>query len=486
MKIRFLTIACACLLGSGMMKAQELSEMEEMDARIGAVENSVRLLQKFKVSGYIQTQFQYGQSQEDGTYFKLTRANAYENSANIPGVTPTEYKGLDDFYRFGVRRGRIKFTYTDGLAEGVLQLDLTDAGIGFKDVYLSVKDPWIGTCAIKAGIFDRPFGFEIAYSSSRRESPERSRIFQRLFPGERDMGVSLTLQPAKSSPLNILKFEGGLFSGNGTNTTAAFRQFDSHLDFIGRLSFVKPLGNGDMVLSGGVSGYFGGVRQSDAIVYVMKDNRFVIDSDKKDNIGKFAKRQYIGFDLQFNTITAAGLTQLRGEFIMGEHPQNAAGGFGFNATAYPAISGATYMRKLNGGYVILTQDLGTLPFTAVLKYDWFNPNKDVSGNEIAKPFTDAEIAANTSKPNSIMRANGTGNYGEITKTNFGLGLMWRVSPAIRLTAYYDIASNETTEHIKNTYNKDASGNDIKKELIGYGYEEVRPGNCFTLRLQYKF
>ena len=378
-----------------------------------------------------------------------------------------------------VRRGRIKFTYTDGLAEGVLQLDLTDGGIGFKDVYLAVKDPWIGTCGLKAGIFDRPFGFEISYSSSRRESPERSRIFQRLFPGERDLGVSLTLQPAKSSPLNILKFEGGLFSGNGTQTTAAFRQFDSHLDFIGRLSFNQPLGH-DMVLSGGVSGYFGGVRQSDPVVYVMKDNRFVVDSDSKDNIGKFAKRRYIGLDLQFTTLTGAGLTQLRGEFIMGEHPQNAAGGFGFTASSYPAISGATYMRKLNGGYAILTQDFGTLPFTAVLKYDWFNPNRDVSGNDIAKPLTDAERDANK------LMAAGTGNYGDIAKTNIGLGLMWRVSPAIRLTACYDIAGNETTEHLKNTYNKDANGNDIKSQLIGYGYEDVRPGNCFTLRLQYKF
>ena len=61
----------------------------------------------------------------------------------------------------------------------------------------------------------------------------------------------------------------------------------------------------------------------------------------------------------------------------------------------------------------------------------------------------------------------------------GLGLMWRINPALRLTAYYDLVRNETTEHLKNT--KDADGNITK-----YGYEGNRKDNVFTLRLQYKF
>jgi len=461
----------------------ELTPMGQLEQRTAKLESSVKKLERLKISGYIQTQFQYGQSEEDGTYFKLNRPNSpannntYENSAFIPGTD--EYKGKDDFYRFGVRRGRIKFVYTEGLAEGVFQLDITEAGIGFKDAYLGIKDPWIGTCSFKAGIFDRPFGHEITYSSSRRESPERSRIFQRLFPGERDLGASLTLQGTKDTPLNMFKLEGGLFAGNGSNTTVAFRQFDSHMDFIGRLSFAKVFG-GDMSLSGGLSCYLGGVRQSDSLVYVMKDSRFVLDSDDRSNIGKFAKRQYFGVDLQYSVMTGAGLTQLRGEYIFGEHPQNAGGSFGFNATAYPAITGPTYMRKLDGGYVILTQDLGKLPFTAVVKYDWFNPNTGVSGNDIAKPLTDEETVAGDKS------ANGTGNYGDISKSNVGLGLIWRINPALRLTAYYDIAGNEKTENIKNSYNKDANGEDIKSQIISYGYEDNRPANVFTLRLQYKF
>ena len=470
-KLPLIVLGFFCLTNVG-LKAQEveLTETEKLEQRTEKLESAVKSLQKLKVSGYVQAQYQYGQAAEDGTYFKLNRANAYESNAFSPGTN--EYKGLDNFSRFGIRRGRIKFTYTEGIAEGVFQLDITEAGIGFKDAYLSIKDPWIGTTSFKAGIFDRPFGHEISYSSSRRESPERSRIFQRLFPGERDLGAMLTLQGPKDTPWNMFKLEGGLFAGNGSNTTAAFRQFDSHFDFIGRLSFAKTFGS-DMSLSGGVSTYLGGVRQSDSMVYVMLDNRFVLNSDKRNNIGAFAKRNYFGVDLQYSAMTAAGLTQLRGEYIWGEHPQNEAGSFGFNATSFPAISGATFMRKISGGYVILTQDLGKLPFTAVVKYDWFNPNTQISGNNIASTETLKE-------PTDIV-AKGTGNYGEIMKSNIGFGLIWRINNALRLTAYCDITTNEKTENIKD---KTVSADD--KRIVSYGYINDRPDNVFTLRLQYKF
>jgi hypothetical protein len=244
MKVKILFIACAGLLINSMLNAQDLSEAEEMNSKVGTLENAVRLLQKFKVSGYIQAQYQYAQTSADGNNFKLAKAqNAYEASE------------LKDFGRFGLRRGRFKLTYEEGIASGVVQIDVTDKGVDdngrnvvmFKDIYLQVKDPWMGANLLKAGIFDRPFGFEIAYSSSRRESPERSRIFQTLFPDERDLGFSFTLQPPKSSPLNILKLEAGLFAGNGIKP-----QISNKMDFIGHLTVNKQIGN-NTIIAGGVS-----------------------------------------------------------------------------------------------------------------------------------------------------------------------------------------------------------------------------------------
>ena len=429
--------------------AQETSDpMQELDQRVTNVEESVRILKKLKVSGYIQAQYQYAECDADGINFKLAnRANAYET------------KELESYGRFGIRRGRVKFTYEEGIASGVVQIDVTEKGLSsdrnvvtFKDVYLNIKDPWIGSCAFKAGVFDRPFGHEIAYSSSQRESPERARIIQSLFPDERDLGAMLTLQAPKTSPWSILKLEAGMFAGNGIKP-----QFTSHMDFIGHLSVTKVIGS-EITIGGGVSLYAGGVFQNNDSIYIMKDNKFVLDSET-GNVGKYAKRQYVGFDLQFGAMTAAGLTQLRGEYIFGEHPGNSGSAYDFKFNGLPADA-PIFMRKISGAYVILTQDLGPTPLTAIVKYDFYNPNTEISGDDIAVS------GSKTTK-------------GDISMNNIGLGLMWRINPALRLTAYYDFVNNETTENLKDT--KDADG-----KITKYGWEGNRKDNVFTLRLQYKF
>ncbi|MCL1932885.1 MAG: hypothetical protein FWF53_03590, partial [Candidatus Azobacteroides sp.] len=350
------------------LQEPELNGAEVLDQKVSLLQSAIATLQKFKVSGYIQTQYQYAEAAADGINFKLAkRANSYESNAYYPGST--DYKGLDSYSRFGIRRGRFKLTYEDGIASGVVQIDVTDKGIGdnalsaqgrnvvmFKDLYLNVKDPWFGTNAFKAGIFDRPFGHEIAYSSSLRESPERARIIQSLFPDERDLGAMITLQPAKTSVWNPIKLEAGLFAGNGIKP-----QIDSHMDFIGHLSASKVFGN-DMSLSGGVSLYLGGVLQTDSSTYVMKDKEFTEDSKTRDNIGRLAKRQYIGFDIQYIALTSVGMTQIRGEYIFGKHPGNASGAYSFGLVDIQ--SGPVYMRKISGGYVVLIQDLGRSPVSA--------------------------------------------------------------------------------------------------------------------------
>ncbi|MDR1730040.1 MAG: OprO/OprP family phosphate-selective porin [Prevotellaceae bacterium] len=399
----------------------ELTPVEQLEQKTGFLESAVTKLQKFKVSGYIQAQYQYAEIEDDFNRKVGEKPNVWE------------IENADGISRFGVRRGRIKFTYDEKWAQGVFQLDITEKGVLFKDVYLCARDPWFETNSIKLGIFDRPFGNEISYSSSRRESPERSRIFQKLFPDERDLGAMLTFQGAKDTPWNMFKLEGGLFAGNGVGRL----QFDSHMDFIGHLSFAKTIGS-EMQVGAGASAYLGGVRMTNDSILGVEDGRFVLES--KDNRGKIAKRQYIGFDAQFSAMWAAGLTQLRAEYIFGKHAGNQKGAFDYKFTALPPDV-PTCMRNINGGYVIFTQDLGSLPFTLVAKYDWYNQNTGLSGNEI------------------------TGKNDLIYST-FGLGAFWRIDPSLRLTAYYDIVTNEKSENVN-------EGKDFKD-------------NVFTLRLQYKF
>jgi hypothetical protein len=208
----------------------------------------------------------------------------------------------------------------------------------------------------------------------------------------------------------------------------------------------------------GISTYLGGVLQTESQLYVMKDKQFVLDSNSPDNIGRYAKRLYVGVDAQFSIITSLGFTQLKGEYIIGEHPGNANGAYNFKLMALQ--SGSVYMRNISGGYIVLSQDIGTTPFTFVGKYDWYNPNTSVSSNDIG------------------ISGSGTG-AGDITRQTVGLGLLWRINPALRLTAYYDMVKNEKTINLKDIKNE--QGN-----IIRYGYESNRKENVFTLRLQYRF
>ena len=374
--------------------------------------------QELKISGYIQTQYQWG-----------------EEDASLNVGTPNE-KADESFSRIGIRRGRIKFAYEEGVASGVFQLDMTEKGVGIKDAYLNVKDPWTKAFALKAGIFDRPFGNEISYSSSRRESPERSAIFQALFPGERDMGVSLTVQPSEKSALHFLKLEAGLFAGNGIK-----QETDSRKDFIGHLSADKKLGF--IEIGGGVSYYNGSVYQGTENVYHMNGDAFIFNSSP-DNKGKFAEREYVGFDGQISLKTGMGTTQLRAEYLFGEQPTKAGNINSPNESSLPTHD--TYIRNFNGGYVIFIQGLGSLPVYTVLKYDWYDPNTKVSKNNIG--------LKNTSK-------------GDIAYKNFGFGILWNVNSSLRLQAYYEINKNEKSANLAN-------------------YNEDLKDNKFTLRLQYKF
>ncbi len=447
MKIREILFFFIYLLTFSTAGAQdEKTETERIAASVSALESAVANLSRFKVTSFIQTQYQYAQWGADNYNFMLpNRLNAVEAAEN------------QGYGRFGIRRGRIKITYEAGLMQAVFQPDITQTGIVIRDAFFTMKHPLFRTNLLRVGIFTRPFGYELSYSPALSESPERSRIFQTLFPDERDVGVMMLLQPPKSSPLKGLKAEGGLFAGNGISS-----QISNRMDFIGRLSMVQQLVPG-VVLGAGVSGYIGGVLQNDESVYVMKDGFFQLrEPPMKDNITKYAKRQYFGVDFQMQMSSSFGLTTLKAEYITGEHPF--AGGV--NAKLTGLRTGPVFMRKLNGGYIVLAQDVCASRFTLVAKIDRFDPNTEIAGNEIAKTTTSST---------QIM----TGS-GDISRTTIGLGLHWHIHPSVRFTAYYEIVKNEITANLK----------DIKSDSTGkitiYGYENQRKANVLTLRLQYMF
>ena len=146
--------------------------------------------------------------------------------------------------------------------------------------------------------------------------------------------------------------------------------------------------------------------------------------------------------MQFNVATNLGLTKIISEYIFGQQPGSATSSRSPNSSQQPNYD--TYIRPVNGGYVMLVQDLGKqLPLSAVFKYDWYDANTKVSSNEVG--------------------LNGTGRT-DLLRTAYGFGLLWSVVQDVRMSALYELVKIETSDN------------------INYDFK----GDSFTLRLQYQF
>ncbi len=410
------------------------------------------LAKKLKISGYIQTQFQKA------------------DTAGIASFAGGDFaSGIDN--RIAVRRGRVKFLYDNENAQAVMQFDITEKGLAIKDAYLTILEPWLNTVSVTGGVFDRPFGYEISYSSSTRETPERSRIFQTLFPGERDLGGRLTIQAPKTSSWNFLRLDLGLINGNGTNV-----ETDKYKDFVGHLSATKTSADEKFKWGIGASYYKGGFAYTTTNLYTMKttgaDKSFIAETVKK---GDRSLRQYLGMDAQLSCDWALGITQFRGEYLMGTQAGSSSSSSSLTATNSSAVSTATltgssagavtssnvgkdvYSRPFAGYYAYLIQNILETPLQAVVKYDVYDPNTFVSGNEIASAVT-------------IGKKTGSA---DVKYSTLGVGLNYRWSSNVKFMAYYDFVRNETTSNIVNA----STLSDLSHD---------RNDNVFTFRVQYKF
>ena len=153
-----------------------------VEERLATAEGDLAKLTKIKLSGYIQAQFQHFEA-----------SNAYPDNV------------------FMLRRVRIKFQYEpiNGVVF-VLQPDFVPGNITLKDAYVQLNDRWLKTFSLWAGKFNRP-NYEVEYSSSSREVPERSRVIRAIYPDERATGAKLEIAPPKIP----LKVQLAVFNGNG-------------------------------------------------------------------------------------------------------------------------------------------------------------------------------------------------------------------------------------------------------------------------------
>lgn len=207
------------------------SKLANIDAIVsdpgGALETAksdIGKLKKVTVSGYLQTRYQ----------------NFDYAAEDVPAK--------DAFDTFLIKRARAKFTAkpTDR-STAVLQLDMGQNSVSVKDTYLQYALGCNSSAAPSfwVGQFQWPFGYEVVYSSSRRETPEQALVFRRLFPGEYDQGAKL--MGAESARF---KWNLGCFNGTGTQKNS-FSDLNNAKDIVANAKW--SLGAFDL----GFSGYYG-------------------------------------------------------------------------------------------------------------------------------------------------------------------------------------------------------------------------------------
>lgn len=304
---------------------KETPTLEELAARVEALtealtenRNTTDALSKMKLSGYIQAQY----------------VNDERSLNELSGASSTR-----NFDQFSIRRGRVKFTYQFlPTSRFVLQPDVTSSGVTLKDGYVEFTEPWTTwKHTLTAGQFNWPFGFEIMYSSSSREVPERSRVIRTLFPGERDRGVMLSglgLNDRLSYRVAVV---------NGTGTAQSF-DFNKRKDIVARVGY-----------SFGALDLGGSVYRGEDLVQTSTNSK-----------GREFDKERMGVDFQWATpIQGLGL---RGEYIVGKQAPSSG-------------TTRTESQDVAGWYLYAIQNIGTR-HQLVVRADEYDPDTDVDNNRV--------------------------------------------------------------------------------------------------------
>jgi hypothetical protein len=430
-----LSLVAVTLLLCQFLQAQYLMDMVDTTKDMG--KGMLSLLNRFdniRLSGYIQPQFQIAESKGA----KGFAGGDFATNSNS---------------RFMLRRARVRFDYihfpkdqNGPSLQFVFQFDATERGVNVRDVWGRIFENKLKLFAFTTGLFARPFSYELNLSSGDRESPERGRMSQILMKTERDLGAMVSFDSRrKSSKLKFLKADLGIFNGPGLS---ALTDYDSHKDIIGRLSIKPQSVSKNITLGVAASILYGGLSQNTKYIYTTQNvggfKNNVVDS-AASNIGNIAPRRYYGADAQLKIKNNIGFTEIRAEYISGTQSASA------NSSETPGAlftgNEGYYIRKFNGAYFYLLQHLGSMRYQVGIKYDWYDPNTMVKGDEIGKPGTN--ITAASIKFNTL-----------------GVGFINYITPNVKLVVWYDKITNEKTQ------------------LAGFT-GDVKD-NVFTCRLQFKF
>jgi len=387
-------------------------------------------------TGYLQVQYQYADSNGIRSY----------NGGNF---------SPDADNRFMIRRGRIRADYERKNKEGyntfyfALQFDGTERGMNIRDMFGRIYENRWNCLVATMGVFNRPFGYELRYSSVYRESPERGRMSQILMGTERDLGVMVSFDAQdKNHRLYPLRLDVGVFNGQGLTGPV---EYDKYKDIIANVAFRRTEVVKRLFLSGGVSWLNGGFRTGSRYFYstgtIPGDIPYMLPDISDGNIGEKAPRIYYGADLQVSLEHRLGKTEARAEFITGTQSATYASSVTPGTPPLNSINkpDSIYKREFNGAYLYLLHTF-LKKHQFLLKYDWYDPNTDIAGSKIKTDhgFSPADIRYDT----------------------FGAGYNYYLNDNVKILLWFDHPVNEHSS-------------------IG-GYSKDLKDNTYTARVQFRF
>jgi phosphate-selective porin len=316
-------------------------KLNALDERVLVNEADLGKLNKIKVSGYIQSQWEW--------YDKdLEKANGYNNT-------------------FYIRRARVKFTYEalDGV-KFVLQPDFSTNALALKDAYAVLNIPKLKNWTLWAGQMNR-INYEVEYSSSQREVLERSRVIRAIYPGEREIGMKLEYIGTKIP----LKFQVMVLNGN-FNVGTFQKDVDSHKDLMARLVYSIKIPSAGIGIDLGPNVYYG-ANLSKTNKY-FKNSNGTIDSLK--HVWSYMDKNWIGGEIQIFADVLGG-TALKAEFMSGLNstPSSVATG----STRAQMLAAPGSYNNFSGYYLYLIKNIGPKN-QFVVRYDYYDPNTKLSGD----------------------------------------------------------------------------------------------------------
>jgi len=366
------------------------------------------------------------------------------------------------------------------------------------------------------GQFNRP-NYEVEYSSSSREVPERSRVIRALYPGERAIGAKLEIAPPKLP----LKVQLALFNGNdgltitdasGNSINPTNNDFDNAKDFMGRVTYAFKLGNiGGLTI--GAHGYYGKIK-ANAYDAINSDYTY---NKKIDNIGETLKRNWLGFEGQLYLDVLGGLA-LKGEYIFGV---NSTPGYYATSTVVSPMTSAlkndtltlttlttktntarpAITRNFSGYYIYLIKNIGKRHQIAV-RFDQYNPNTKLAADQIGTAKWDESSSKTENKYNyagsdPVIATNAQtktvvnnllkSGTADITYSTWTFGYTYFFDDYIKFMIAYEIPVNRKSGTRDANGNGNVTSSYKVNDVTGiYDYSNWIKQNVLTVRMQVKF